>query len=535
MIYIYGHAPSDHPEEFGDKDMALQYLREWLPKDNHFRYRTTYNVSQIDSIIFSFGGELLGELVVDYGMPPTNDDRKRYDKAKRVYIIREIRLFNNKSFRIKDFGLTYAQSGLKISEEIYYQIIETVGGFEQPLLKKPRPTLDYARLAAYYKAFVDYLEQQCDCDFESFSTDPFIEREENYKYRVHTQALEKLSHQDWQESDIGSGKILNCVIDAIEVKDNNLIQLNLGSRFGDERRYHQVLIEAKKQPNLTKQWEELFYDFFVTYIEDGAAFEKFIEFAGRKYVFIAYLFFLKDWSRYLPIAPDTFDAAFVMVGTDFKTSRHCSWENYLTYNRLIAEVRDFLATQLTTEVRLLDAHSFLWIIARPPKLTIVDKEVEYIEYHPKAPPAIPSDLVGPIGTVDYLKKHEQQIIIGRSAEDHVLLNEQIRLRKLGRYNLANQVERVADNPLLGFDIRSFELDGTERQIEVKVVRSWGKTKTFFLTENERKKSQTLPNYYLYLVGDLGKDSPEIWVVSKPNFYDKSQFNLEAVNYRVSIE
>jgi hypothetical protein len=46
---------------------------------------------------------------------------------------------------------------------------------------------------------------------------------------------------------------------------------------------------------------------------------------------IAYLYFLKDFSRYVPIAPNYFDQAFEMLGVVFVTSHKCSWVNYSTY------------------------------------------------------------------------------------------------------------------------------------------------------------------------------------------------------------
>ena len=52
---------------------------------------------------------------------------------------------------------------------------------------------------------------------------------------------------------------------------------------------------------------------------------------GAKYDLLAYLFFIKDCSRFLPIRAKEFDKRFELLGVDFKTSFKCSWENYAQY------------------------------------------------------------------------------------------------------------------------------------------------------------------------------------------------------------
>jgi hypothetical protein len=83
----------------------------------------------------------------------------------------------------------------------------------------------------------------------------------------------------------------------------------------------------------------------------------------RPYSLLAYLFFLKDRSRYVPIAPSFFDRALELLGVNFKTSHQCSWENYSAFVAILAELKTMLAEALAVEVSLLDAHSFAWILA----------------------------------------------------------------------------------------------------------------------------------------------------------------------------
>jgi hypothetical protein len=67
----------------------------------------------------------------------------------------------------------------------------------------------------------------------------------------------------------------------------------------------------------------------------------------------------------MPIAPETFDKAFDLLGIELKTSGMCSWENYSLYNQALMEIRDALRDRVAIKnVRLIDAHSFCWMLIR---------------------------------------------------------------------------------------------------------------------------------------------------------------------------
>lgn len=88
-----------------------------------------------------------------------------------------------------------------------------------------------------------------------------------------------------------------------------------------------------------------------------------------KYPLLAYIFYLKDIDRFMPIQPTAFDRAFRALGIDFSSLHQCSWENYSTYNQLLTALRPLIeaSTSLKT-VRLVDAHSFCWIFSTLLKL-----------------------------------------------------------------------------------------------------------------------------------------------------------------------
>lgn len=210
------------------------------------------------------------------------------------------------------------------------------------------------------EAFKSFVKEKSGLAFVSFASNPYTEEQEGYKYKIHHAGREALAFQAWKLSDIGTGDIVDAVISAIEIHDSNLVPWQ--GRFGKEARPHQPLYEAK---NLKHQLPHIEECLFKLYREeqDDTSFNELTSIFGRTYPLIAYLFFLKDRSKYLPIAPTKFDLAFEHLGSDFKTTRRCSWENYSIYVALIGELKAMLMENLGGEVTLLDAHSFAWMLA----------------------------------------------------------------------------------------------------------------------------------------------------------------------------
>jgi hypothetical protein len=59
-----------------------------------------------------------------------------------------------------------------------------------------------------------------------------------------------------------------------------------------------------------------------------------------------------------------------LLGIDLVTTGQCSWENYAAYNNALADVQNELRERAgVTNARLIDAHSFCWMLIQ------VDKEV----------------------------------------------------------------------------------------------------------------------------------------------------------------
>ena len=207
--------------------------------------------------------------------------------------------------------------------------------------------------------FSDFVERKSGQKFSGFQNNQYLEREEGYKQDLHYEGREELDVGSWNQSDIGSGRIVGYVISAIELPSNNTVPWQ--ARFGDVQRPHHGLYLARDDKALLEEVERALYILYKQE-KDGACFDELVRLLGRKYSLLAYLMFLKDANRYLPIATTSFDRAFELLGVSHKTSAKCSWENYVGFLDAINQVRLLLEGRLSNQVRLLDAHSFVWML-----------------------------------------------------------------------------------------------------------------------------------------------------------------------------
>ena len=210
-------------------------------------------------------------------------------------------------------------------------------------------------------AFLKFVERKSGMHFESFASNPYIRQEEGYKLKVSMVGNEALNFGTWETSSVGTGQILKAVIHAIEIPGNNLVPWE--ARYGEERRPHQPFYVALGDAEARSKAEACLFRLYRGR-DTGKAFEDLVEVVGRKYPLLAYLMFLKDNSRFLPIAPMTFEHSFRLLGIDFSASGKCSWVNYQHFNGILLELKDLLSEQLDCEVSVLDTHSFAWIIGR---------------------------------------------------------------------------------------------------------------------------------------------------------------------------
>ncbi len=193
---------------------------------------------------------------------------------------------------------------------------------------------------------------------------------EGYKGPLRDTALKRLDASTWRREEIGAGRILEATISAIEItkangeEPNNLVRWE--GRFGHGNRSHRRLLEARKDPLLRHDIETVLFEHFREEADPATSFQGLITTVGGRYDLLAYLFFLRDWDRFMPIATRTFDDALGRLGFDLVTSYNASWENYQAYGSALAEIRDALVNVAgVPAARLVDAHSFCWILVRP--------------------------------------------------------------------------------------------------------------------------------------------------------------------------
>ena len=117
------------------------------------------------------------------------------------------------------------------------------------------------------------------------------------------------------------------------------------------------------------------------------------------------------------------------------------------------------------------------------------------------------------GGVNYLEREARNRSLGEAGEQFVINFERARLIHMDKGSLADRIEQlsVTIGPYAGFDILSFESNGSDRYIESKTTE-YGKNTPFFVTPNELKFSRThSSHYYLYRIFKFRK-SPRMFTL-----------------------
>ena len=392
--------------------------------------------------------------------------------------------------------------------------------------------MKYSKIEEQYNALNHFLLESYDKGFNSMNHEFFQEREQ-YKDEIYKVANEKLSLNKWSAEDIGTGEIRNAVVAAIEIESNNLVQWI--PKRGEKAVSHYNLKIASEDKLF--QVEENLYKLF-TNDNIGIYFDNLTKLIGRRYDLLAYLCFVKNRRKFAPIAPKFFDNAFNKLGIEVKTSHKCSWGNYVEYLNSIKSVQNYLTSKLEDEVYFLDAHSFLWTIGRReyqnPIEEVIEPSIEELnlELIKKKEKGSTDKVVSENVEIDFSEINNKKILKGLRAEELVFSQEKKKLLDSNHSELSKFVSMLpSKNPKMGYDINSYEINGTPMQIEVKSISN----KSFYITRNELGKSKELENYYLYLVSDVYGNSPKISFIKNPDLMDTELFELTPENYIVRIE
>jgi len=132
------------------------------------------------------------------------------------------------------------------------------------------------------------------------------------------------------------------------------------------------------------------------------------------------------------------------------------------------------------------------------------------------------------GGINFLEREARNQLLGEAGEQFVINFERARLIRAGRESLADRIEQVSATvgPSAGFDIKSFEDNGSDRFIEAKTTK-YGKSTPFFISPNELQFSRNNSSrYYLYRLFRFGP-SPRLFTL---NGLVEEQCTLEPSEY-----
>ena len=115
--------------------------------------------------------------------------------------------------------------------------------------------------------------------------------------------------------------------------------------------------------------------------------------------------------------------------------------------------------------------------------------------------------------INYLEREARNTSLGAAGEKFVLEYEKTRLMSIEKFNFADRIEQVSETrgDWAGYDIRSFNDNGSDRFIEVKTTR-YGIETPFFVTKNELGFStKNSLDYNLYRVFSFRK-APKLFML-----------------------
>lgn len=435
----------------------------------------------------------------------------------------------------------YWRDGVReVTKNTFDKILELASTQFEPSIEISDFKISLRKFGEVFNQFPDFiLDESNGQSFLGFS-DGYLHEREAYKDELREESLAILKTSEWDSDKIGNGDILRRIIQTFELENNNLVGTR--RKFGPDSVPHRKMIQALDDGNNLASIEEAIYNLFKSNEKLENIFNQLVDLIGKQYSVIAFLFYLKNNREYLPISTTNFEYAFKTLGCQLILSRNCSWDNYKSYLQVISQVKDALESSMNQNINLIDAHSFCWLIgykdryqnwliekALPEIQTVFNAfEITPINNSSSQKRSTPND-TNRDGSVDWDKENKRKRIKGRRAEELVMDFERQRLSEAGEEDLSTKVEDYSTKYSKGFDILSWNADGTERNIEVKSSSSNG----FILTRNELNKSETNPNYWIYIVNEK-KNEVQIKQIKTPSLKNQDQFRLEPKDYYVSF-
>ena len=221
-------------------------------------------------------------------------------------------------------------------------------------------TFDMAKIVSMiyrFCAYAQYRDRTGQGGISFVDENTFLGKEENYKSQAAGDAQKVLDISSWMESWIGNNR---------EIRFRSIKALNRIGNLVDphqKTRFRNRLNPDRKE--YRNDAEQALYDIFKSKgkQEEAVAFAKAVSVFGGYYDTIAGLFFIKNRIEYLPVRTTFFEESLSLIGIDYPLSYKCSRENYTGFIDIVGAIRDIMQEVIPDVIiRLIDAHSFLWII-----------------------------------------------------------------------------------------------------------------------------------------------------------------------------
>lgn len=139
------------------------------------------------------------------------------------------------------------------------------------------------------------------------------------------------------------------------------------------------------------------------------------------------------------------------------------------------------------------------------------------------------------GKIDFELRDSNNRMAGDFAEKIVIKHEIGEIKKVLPKKIAEIKQVSLTDDSLGYDILSFNPDGSEKHIEVKAVRNKpALTFRFYISENEVLIAKQDPHYNLYIVFDYLSEKPYIYKMPNPFINKIPGVTIDPIKFLVTV-
>lgn len=182
--------------------------------------------------------------------------------------------------------------------------------------------------------------------------------------------------------------------------------------------------------------------------------------------------------------------------------------------------------QLPKELKVFKVKDF------PPIETV---SFDYVDLAINELPISKNEKVARRGKIEYSQRSKRLKRIGNRGEQIVLKAEKSYLEHMKKGDLAKLLDHVAErDDSVGYDIKSYNLDGTDRLIEVKSTTQKIGSNNIYLSANELDMAISNNNYFFYIVYEVDTKRPKIWRIKGIDLLNDNKLVKEPILYRLRV-